>query len=94
MPKVAPKLAEQGINRIGQNTHRVIAENVITGESKILAFGDEEFCDQAFENQLEEIKHKRLKLNPGDRIYIAEIYLGRVEFGPDFSYQLFGKELK
>lgn len=81
---------ERGFNRIGENTHRLIAENIVTGKSYTIAFGDADFCNQKFDEFIEKIKRNEVALTHGDRIYIAELV--KVGFGPDFEYSVLGRD--
>ncbi|AKL88247.1 hypothetical protein GMA3_70 [Gordonia phage GMA3] len=80
------------LNRIGNNTHKLIAED-LRGNVLLLATGTIEYCIMVYRQKAEDIEAGRLKMNPGDKIYVAEVNKEITVFGPDFEYEVLGKKL-
>ena len=82
----------KNLNRIGNNTHKLIGEN-LGGEVILLATGTFEFCMMVYRDRLESIINGKLKLHPGDKIYVAEVNPEIITYGPDFDYEIMGRKL-
>ncbi|USH45069.1 hypothetical protein SEA_CAMERICO_73 [Gordonia phage Camerico] len=73
-------------------THRLFAENIITGQVAMLATGDESFCRQVFIDWLEKIQDKKINPKPGDIMYIAEVDTNLMYISDaQFEYEVLGR---
>lgn len=83
---------EQHINRIGNNTHKLIAEN-LNGEMIMLATGDKSFIKMMYRQYSNAVAEGTMTMRPGDKFYIAKVDEDYVIFGPDFNYEILGRKL-